>query len=148
MTDTILEKINEPADIKKLSMDELMLLAAQIRETLVETVSKNGGHLASNLGVVELTIALHRVFDCPTDKIVFDVGHQAYVHKLLTARREAFSTIRTEDGLSGFPKRTESAFKHLHFSGAWHIARVKAAGERRARGRGDRRRGAYGRHGV
>ncbi len=110
MTDTILEKINEPADIKKLSMDELMLLAAQIRETLVETVSKNGGHLASNLGVVELTIALHRVFDCPTDKIVFDVGHQAYVHKLLTARREAFSTIRTEDGLSGFPKRTESAY--------------------------------------
>lgn len=109
MTDDILGKINEPADIKKLSMEELTLLAAQIRETLVDTVSKNGGHLASNLGVVELTIALHRVFDCPTDKIVFDVGHQAYVHKLLTARREAFSTIRTEGGLSGFPKRSESA---------------------------------------
>ncbi len=109
MTNDILQKIDAPEDVKKLSSEELGPLAAQIRETLIETVSKNGGHLASNLGVVELTIAIHRVFDCPKDKIVFDVGHQAYVHKLLTGRRARFSTIRAEDGLSGFPKRGESA---------------------------------------
>ncbi|MDO5110902.1 MAG: 1-deoxy-D-xylulose-5-phosphate synthase [Clostridia bacterium] len=110
MTDDILRKIHTPADIKKLPKEELAPLASQIRETLVETVSQNGGHLASNLGVVELTIAIHRVFDCPKDKIVFDVGHQAYVHKLLTGRREGFPSIRTEAGLSGFPKRNESVY--------------------------------------
>jgi len=104
----ILDRINEPVDLKSLSSTELERLAAEIREELVDFVSVNGGHLASNLGVVELTIALHRVFDSPKDKIIWDVGHQSYVHKLLTGRRERFSTLRQYQGLSGFPDREES----------------------------------------
>jgi len=104
----ILDRINEPADLKGLSSGELERLAAEIREELVNFVSVNGGHLASNLGVVELTIALHRVFNSPKDKIIWDVGHQSYVHKLLTGRRERFSTLRQYQGLSGFPDREES----------------------------------------
>jgi 1-deoxy-D-xylulose-5-phosphate synthase len=106
--ESLLTKINEPADLKKLSVSELNRLADEIRETIVSTVSKNGGHLASNLGVVELTIALHRVFNSPEDKIVWDVGHQCYTHKLLTGRYQEFATLRQADGLAGFPKRTES----------------------------------------
>ena len=106
----ILEGINGPADLKKLNKEQLHKLPAEIREFLIENVSKTGGHLASNLGVVELTIALHLTFDLPNDKIVWDVGHQAYVHKLLTGRRERFSTLRKLDGLSGFPKPNESEF--------------------------------------
>ena len=104
----ILEKINSPRDLKALREDELTLLASEIRETLLKTVSENGGHLAANLCAVELTIALHRVFDTPEDKIIFDVGHQSYVHKLLTGRREEFYTLRKQGGISGFPKRSES----------------------------------------
>jgi len=104
----ILEKLASPADLKDLSPVELESLAAEIRESIIDTVAANGGHLASSLGVVELTIALHRVLDSPSDKIVWDVGHQAYAHKLLTGRRERFSTLRQLDGISGFPKRGES----------------------------------------
>lgn len=108
MNNSILKKIKSPDDIKKLTFEELGELSSQIRHELIATVSKNGGHLASNLGVVELTIALHRCFDSPKDKFVFDVGHQIYTHKLLTGRYDRFSTIRTEGGLSGFPRPSES----------------------------------------
>ena len=103
-----LQQIKNPDDIKHLKISELKVLAQEIRKEIVEVVSQNGGHLAPNLGAVELTIALHAVFHTPEDKIVWDVGHQAYVHKLLTGRYEQFSTIRTYGGLSGFPKRSES----------------------------------------
>lgn len=103
-----LSKIDSPQDLKKLSYNELTKLAEEIRQEMIDVVSVNGGHLAPNLGVVELTIALHKVFDSPEDKIVWDVGHQTYVHKLLTGRKDNFSTIRQYHGLAGFPKRTES----------------------------------------
>jgi len=108
--DNILSGISSPSDLKDLSAEDLDHLAEEIREEIVKTVSKNGGHLASNLGVVELTIALHTVFNCPEDKIVWDVGHQSYAHKLLTGRAKKLHTIRTENGLSGFPKRSESKY--------------------------------------
>ena len=104
----LLDKINGPSDVKGLNQDELGELCSELRELLVSKVSENGGHLASNLGVVELTVALHRVFDSPKDKIVWDVGHQSYVHKLLTGRREQFPSLRQYQGLSGFPDREES----------------------------------------
>lgn len=106
----ILDSISEPSDVKALGPAELRQLAAEIRETLVETVSVTGGHLAPNLGVVELTLGLHRALDCPSDSIVWDVGHQAYVHKLLTGRHEGFCTLRTYGGVCGFPKRSESPY--------------------------------------
>ncbi len=105
-----LDQIESPKILKELSIDELNDLAGQIRSELVATVARRGGHLASNLGVVELTLALHRVFDMPEDKLIFDVGHQSYVHKLLTGRCDRFHTLRTYGGLSGFPKRSESEF--------------------------------------
>jgi 1-deoxy-D-xylulose-5-phosphate synthase len=108
-----LEQINSPQDLKRVPLDALDKLAGEIREEIIGVVSKNGGHLASNLGVVELTLALHRVFDSPRDKIVWDVGHQCYTHKLLTGRRERFDTLRKYKGLSGFPNRRES--EHDHF---------------------------------
>ena len=104
----MLEKINSPEDLKKLNIEEKEQLAKEIREYILNVVSENGGHLASNLGVVELTIALHSVFNVPTDKIVWDEGHQTYVHKILTGRREGLKTIRKLDGLAGFPKTNES----------------------------------------
>ncbi|MEO0274860.1 MAG: 1-deoxy-D-xylulose-5-phosphate synthase N-terminal domain-containing protein, partial [candidate division WOR-3 bacterium] len=104
----ILSKINSPQDLKKLSIDELKVLAEEIRQYIVDVVSKNGGHLAPNLGTVELTIAVHYVFDSPTDKLIWDVGHQAYAHKILTGRRESFKTLRQLNGVSGFLKRSES----------------------------------------
>jgi 1-deoxy-D-xylulose-5-phosphate synthase len=104
----MLDKIKSPADLKGLSYPELSQLAEDIRSELVSVVSNNGGHLASSLGAVEISIALHRVFDSPTDKIVWDVGHQSYAHKLLTGRRERFDTLRQYRGLSGFPDRSES----------------------------------------
>ncbi|KFZ41069.1 MULTISPECIES: 1-deoxy-D-xylulose-5-phosphate synthase [Thermoactinomyces] len=103
-----LEQINSPDELKKLPVEELPKLAEEIRRFLIESLSKTGGHLASNLGVVELTIALHYLFDSPRDKILWDVGHQAYVHKILTGRREMFSTLRQYKGLCGFPKMRES----------------------------------------
>jgi 1-deoxy-D-xylulose-5-phosphate synthase len=108
--DGLLEKTNSPADLKDLSVRDLEVLAHEIRQKIIETVSKTGGHLAPSLGVVELTIALHYVFDAPEDKIVWDVGHQAYAHKLITGRRDQFHTLRTYGGLSGFPKRSESPY--------------------------------------
>ena len=104
----LLSQIQAPQDLKRLSPKELPLLAEEIREFLIENVTKTGGHLASNLGVVELTIALHRVFDSPDDRMIWDVGHQSYVHKLLTGRRDEFSTLRQSGGLCGFTKREES----------------------------------------
>lgn len=104
----MLEKIQKPNDIKKIPADHLPALAEEIREFIIESLSKTGGHLASNLGVVELTIAMHRVFDLPKDKLIWDVGHQSYTHKILTGRKDGFETLRREGGISGFPKRSES----------------------------------------
>ena len=106
----LLDCINSPTDLKKLSVEQLGTLAAEIRATIIQTVSKTGGHLAPCLGVVELTLAIHYVFDTPEDKLVWDVGHQSYAHKLLTGRREKFHTLRQYQGISGFPKREESPF--------------------------------------
>ena len=118
----LLEEIHCPADVKKLSLRELTVLAGEIREEIVHTVARHGGHLASNLGAVELTLALHYVFDCPEDKLVFDVGHQAYAHKMLTGRLEAMrESLREEGGVSGFPRALESdcdAFTAGHASTA------------------------------
>ena len=104
----VLEKIKKANDIKNLADSELPVLAQEIRDFLVESLSKTGGHLASNLGVVELTMALHKVFHLPEDKIIWDVGHQSYTHKILTGRTEGFSDLRKLGGMSGFPKRAES----------------------------------------
>ena len=106
----ILDKINGPADIKGLGIPELRQLCGEIRSYIIECCSTNPGHLASSLGAVELIVGMHYVFDAPKDKLVFDVGHQAYAHKILTGRREAFRTLRTEGGISGFPKRSESVY--------------------------------------
>jgi len=106
----LLETIESPDDLKKLSRSELPVLASEIRETIVDVVSTNGGHLAPSLGVVELTIALHYVFDTPGDKIIWDVGHQSYAHKLLTGRRDRFHTLRQNEGLSGFIRMNESPY--------------------------------------
>lgn len=97
----MLEKIQKPNDIKKIPADQLPALAEEIREFIIESLSKTGGHLASNLGVVELTIAMHRVFDLPKDKLIWDVGHQSYTHKILTGRKDGFETLRREGGISG-----------------------------------------------
>jgi 1-deoxy-D-xylulose-5-phosphate synthase len=105
---TLLESIAGPRDLKALSPDQLPALASEIRDVLIDTVSRNGGHLGPNLGVVELTIALHRVFDSPADRIIFDTGHQAYVHKLLTGRQAGFAKLRQRGGLSGYPSQEES----------------------------------------
>ena len=104
----ILDKINSPADLKVLPREDIPTLAREIRDFLVTVTEKNGGHLASNLGVVEITLAIHKVFNSPKDHIVFDVGHQSYVHKIITGRREQFETLRKPGGLSGFPSIKES----------------------------------------
>jgi len=109
-TYNMLEHINSPQDVKKLTIPQLEALAEDIRHFLVEKVSATGGHLASNLGVVELTIALHKVFNAPEDKIIWDVGHQSYVHKILTGRKDRFDTLRKAGGISGFPKKNESEY--------------------------------------
>ena len=108
--ESLLDKINSPADLKGLSLERLQQLAKELRRKIIETTSKTGGHLAPSLGTVELTIALHFVFDAPKDKIIWDVGHQAYAHKLITGRRDRFHTLRTYGGISGFPKRSESPY--------------------------------------
>ncbi len=128
-----LDKINSPSDLKKLSVGELEILCGEIRDMLISTVSQNGGHLSPNLGTVELTVAMHYVYDTPNDKFIWDVGHQSYTHKLLTGRRDKLSTIRKKGGISGFPKRNESeydAFNVGHsstsISAAYGIARARA----------------------
>lgn len=107
---SLLNTIKSPEDLKGLSSEQLKRLCSEIRSRIIKTVSLNGGHLASNLGVVELTVALHRVFSSEKDRIVWDVGHQSYTHKMLTGRNDRISTIRTKDGLSGFPNRQESPY--------------------------------------
>ena len=116
---SILDKINKENDIKNISMSDMPALADEIRQFIISNVSKTGGHLASNLGAVELTIALHRVMDLPKDKIIFDVGHQSYTHKILTGRKDDFYKLRQFGGISGFPKTCESecdAFNTGHSS--------------------------------
>ena len=107
---TLLNKIDSPRDIKGLSMDELRTLCEEIRRYMIECCAVNPGHLGPSLGAVELIVALHYVYDAPKDKLVFDVGHQAYAHKIITGRREAFRKNRMKDGISGFPKRSESEY--------------------------------------
>src|SRR3954464_6715126 len=104
----LLDQINDPADLRGLSYDELDELAGEIRDVIVEAVAEHAGHLGSNLGAVELTLALHRVFDSPTDAILWDTGHQAYVHKIVTGRQDGFVNLRQAGGLSGYPNRSES----------------------------------------
>ena len=127
-----LTDITSPSSIKSLPEQELQTLAGDIREEIIRTVSLNGGHLASNLGAVELTIALHRVFDCPRDKLIFDVGHQCYTHKLLTGRSAEFSTLRKLDGICGFPRREESVYDAFN-TGHASTAISAALGMARAR---------------
>lgn len=107
---SLLESISSPADLRRLSRTELPQLASELREFVLQSVSKTGGHLSSNLGTVELTIALHYVYDTPHDRIVWDVGHQTYPHKILTGRRERMGTLRQLGGISGFPRRVESEY--------------------------------------
>ena len=120
-----LGEINSPKDIKKLNIKELECLCAEIREYMIDSVSKTGGHLASNLGVVELTVALHKVFNSPNDQIVFDVGHQSYTHKILTGRKESFNSLRQEGGISGFTRRNES--EHDIFSSGHSSTSISSA---------------------
>ena len=131
----LLATIDRPADVRRLDRTELDALAAEIRATLVATVSRTGGHLGPSLGVVEITLALHRVFDSPRDRILWDTGHQAYVHKLLTGRRERFGTLRRPGGLSGYPSRAESPHdwvENSHASTAasrcWRAMRARTTG--------------------
>src|ERR1051325_5844610 len=107
--DMLLDSISSPADLRELSYEELETLSQEIREFIVEAVAVTGGHLGSNLGAVELTLAVHRVFDSPRDIVLWDTGHQAYVHKIVTGRRAEFDNLRKANGLSGYPSRAESA---------------------------------------
>ena len=104
----ILERAQSPEELKKLELSELEALSSELRQAIIDVVSKRGGHLAPCLGAVELTVALHRVFESPRDKIIWDVGHQSYAHKLLTGRQDRFHTLRQYEGVSGFPRRRES----------------------------------------
>jgi len=120
-----LEKINGPEDLDDLNDSQLKELANELRYDVIEKVSKTGGHLGASLGVIELTIALHKIFNAPEDKIIWDVGHQSYPHKILTGRRDQMDTLRKKDGLSGFTKRDESKFDHF---GAGHSSTAVSAG--------------------
>ena len=127
-----LSAIRSPKDVKRIPEAEIPALCTEIREKLVEVVSVNGGHLSPNLGVVELTVALHRCFDLPKDSLVWDVGHQSYTHKLLTGRYDQFETLRLKDGISGFPKTEESVYDDFNtghsstsISAAFGIANAK-----------------------
>ncbi len=122
---SMLDRIHSPADVKALAPEDLPKLAAEMRHVIIQTVARNAGHLGPNLGVVELTLALHRVFDSPTDKIIWDVGHQSYPHKLLTGRFPQFDTLRTRDGLAGYPRRAES--EHDHFGTSHGSTSISAA---------------------
>src|ERR1700750_769262 len=121
---SILERVHSPADLKPMTRDELRAVAEALRVRLIEICSRTGGHIGAGLGVVELTVAMHAVFNAPHDKIVWDVGHQGYPHKFLTGRADRFETLRQEDGLSGFLKRTESEYDTF---GAGHDATAISA---------------------
>ena len=152
----LLETITGPRDLRDLSDDQLATLASEIRDLLVRACAPAGGHLGPNLGVVELTLAIHRVFDSPRDRVVWDTGHQAYVHKMVTGRAGEFDRLRVEGGLSGYPSQAESEHDIVENSHASTVAELRRrAGQglrdpRRgpARRRGDRRRGAHRRHGL
>ena len=152
----MLERIQNANDIKNLTEPQLQELAKEIRAFLIEKVSKTGGHLASNLGVVELTIAMHLVFRLPEDKMVWDVGHQSYTHKILTGRKEGFGNLRQYGGMSGFPKRNESdcdAFDTGHsstsvFRRSWTCKSQRFKGREPQCDLCHRRRLSYGRHGI
>src|SRR5258708_7389463 len=120
-----LESVNEPKDLKNLDVKQLEVYSQELRRFMIDVMSKIGGHVAANLGVVELTTALHYVFDTPDDKIVWDVGHQCYAHKIITGRRDRFHTIRQDDGLSGFTKISESPYDVF---GAGHSSTAVSAG--------------------
>ena len=124
-SEMILDQIQNSKDIKSLSIDELNTLAEEIKLFLVESIEKTGGHLSSNLGTIELTLALHYVFDSPDDTFIWDVGHQAYTHKILTGRKDKMSTLRQKDGLSGFTKRSES--EHDVFGAGHSSTSISAA---------------------
>ena len=129
---SILARLESTADLKSLTRDELRMLAAEMRERLIDVCSRTGGHIGAGLGVVELTVALHHVFDTPRDQLVWDVGHQGYPHKLLTGRNDRMETLRQEGGLSGFLKRTESEYDTF---GAGHAATAISAALGMAAGR-------------
>src|SRR6266513_5828127 len=129
---SILERVHSPADLKPMTRDELRAVSEELRARLIETCSRTGGHIGAGLGVVELTVALHTVFDTPRDKIVWDVGHQGYPHKFLTGRAERLETLRQENGLSGFLRRAESEYDTF---GAGHAATAISAGLGMATGR-------------
>ena len=132
MDKRILDIVSSPADLKLLTNEELSILAQEVREEIITTASETGGHVASSLGAVEIILAVHSMMDCPHDKIVFDVGHQAYAHKLITGRLDEFRTLRTYGGLSGFPKPDESPYD-VHPSGhASDSCRWRSAWPRRA----------------
>ena len=122
---SLLEGIHSPADLRALSREQIITLAAEMRHVIIQTVARRTGHLAPNLGVVELTLALHRVFDSPRDKILWDVGHQCYPHKLLTGRYEGFDTLRTLGGIAGYPRRAES--EHDPFGASHGSTSISAA---------------------
>src|SRR6266699_1695947 len=124
---TVLDRIHQPRDLRLLRRDELLELCAEIRDFTVDSVQKTGGHISSSLGTVELTVALHRVFDSPRDKLVWDTGHQAYVHKMLTGRRDRFETLRQFGGISGFLARVES--EHDQFGAGHAGTSISAAQE-------------------
>ena len=151
-----MEQIKGPENLKNMSPEELCVLAGEIRTFLIEKISHTGGHLASNLGVVELTIALLRTFDLPKDKIIWDVGHQSYTHKILSGRMQEFDELRQYGGLSGFPKRKESPYDAFDTG---HSSTSISAGLGIAQGRDilgedykvvscHRRRSSYRRHGI
>src|ERR687885_283897 len=137
----LLETIEEPGDLRQLTDEQLVELAAELRDFVVQSVSVTGGHLGSNLGVVELTLALHRVFDSPNDLLLWDTGHQAYVHKILTGRRNRFGSLRQANGLSGYPSRAESPHDWVENSHASTILSYAhgLAMARHVQGEGDRR---------
>ena len=156
MSYPLLERINAPGEIKNLPADEMPALCEEIRQFLIKSVSETGGHLSSNLGVVELTVALHRVLDFPQDKLLFDVGHQCYTHKLLTGRRAGFAQLRRKNGISGFPSPEESSCDAFI---AGHGQRCAVHGHRHRPGQKAQKRAGqgrghcgrwrlYGRHGL
>ena len=129
----LLDGVRSPADVRRMSLDQLRELAAEIRELIVQTTAKNGGHTAPSLGVVELTLALHYVYDTPKDQIIWDVGHQCYAHKIITGRREQFRTLRQKGGISGFPKKSESEYDTFdtgHSGDSIAVALGSAVGDR------------------
>ena len=117
----LLDNINFPSDLKKLKKTQLKDLASEVRDEMIDAVSETGGHLGAGLGVVELTVALHYIFDTPKDKLIWDVGHQAYPHKILTGRKDKIRTLRKVNGLSGFTKRSESGMTHSEQLTAQHL---------------------------